>query len=138
MNDTREASVGPAPEASATAPPAAVARAVSNSRNWGMAGHLSAFTVFLGVPFPFLGPLVVWLIKRDEDAYAEWHAREALNFNLSIMLYTFISAVLILLLVGLILLPVLFVSWFVLVIVGSVKASGGEYYRYPFTLRFVS
>ena len=73
-------------------------RTGANSRNWGMAGHLSAFTVFLGVPFPFIGPLVVWLLKRDEDAYAEWHAREALNFNLSIMLYTFVAAVLILLL----------------------------------------
>ena len=103
-----------------------------------MAGHLSAFTVFLGIPIPVLGPLVVWLIKRGEDDYAEWHAREALNFNLSIMLYTVTSAILILLLVGILLLPVVLISWFVLVIVGAVKASGGEYYRYPFTLRFVA
>jgi uncharacterized Tic20 family protein len=103
-----------------------------------MAGHLSAFTVFLGVPFPVLGPLVVWLVKRGEDPYAEWHAREALNFNLSVMLYTIASAILILALVGIILLPVVLVSWFVLVIVGAVKASNSEYYRYPMTIRFVN
>lgn len=108
------------------------------SRNWAMAGHLSAFTVFLGVPLPALGPLVVWLVKRGEDAYAEWHAREALNFNLSVMLYTIASAILILALVGIILLPVVLVSWFVLVIVGAVKASNNEYYRYPLTIRFVN
>ena len=101
-----------------------------------MAGHLSAFTVFLGLPVPVLGPLIVWLMKRGDDDYAEWHAREALNFNISIMIYTIVSAVLILLLIGILLLPVVLLSWFILVIVGAVKASSGEYYRYPMTLRF--
>jgi uncharacterized Tic20 family protein len=110
----------------------------ATSRNWAVAGHLSAFTVFLGVPIPALGPLVVWLVKRGEDPYAEWHAREALNFNLSVMLYTIASAVLILALVGIILLPAVLISWFVLVIVGAVKASNTEYYRYPMTIRFVN
>jgi uncharacterized Tic20 family protein len=110
----------------------------SDSKNWAMAGHLSAFVVFVGIPFPALGPLVVWLLKRGEDPYAEWHAKEALNFNISIMLYTIASAVLILALVGIILLPVVIISWFVLAIVGGVRASNGEYYRYPMTIRFVN
>ncbi len=110
----------------------------SDSKNWAMAGHLSAFTVFLGLPVPVLGPLIVWLMKRGDDDYAEWHAREALNFNISIMIYTIVSAVLILLLVGILLLPVVLLSWFILVIVGAVKASSGEYYRYPMTLRFIN
>ena len=93
----------------------------SDSKNWAMAGHLSAFVVFVGIPFPALGPLVVWLLKRGEDPYAEWHAKEALNFNISIMLYTIASAVLILALVGIILLPVVIISWFVLAIVGGVR-----------------
>jgi len=110
----------------------------NDSKNWATASHLSAFVVFVGVPVPVLGPLFIWLFKRDEDPYAEWHAREALNFNLSIMLYTVISAVLIIALVGLVLLPAVLISWFVLTIVAAVRASNGEYYRYPMTLRFIS
>jgi uncharacterized Tic20 family protein len=122
-----------------TAPHApAVPQLRSDSKNWAMAGHLSAFTVFLGLPVPVLGPLIVWLMKRGDDDYAEWHAREALNFNISIMIYTIVSAVLILLLIGVLLLPAVLISWFILVIVGAVKASNGEYYRYPMTLRFIN
>lgn len=120
------------------APPAAAPQLRSDSKNWAMAGHLSAFTVFVGLPFPVIGPLVVWLMKRGDDDYAEWHAREALNFNISIMIYTIVSAVLILLVVGIVLLPAVLISWFILVIVGAVKASSGEYYRYPMTLRFIN
>lgn len=122
-----------------TAPQAPAAPPLrSDSKNWAMAGHLSAFTVFLGLPVPVLGPLMVWLMKRGDDDYAEWHAREALNFNISIMIYTIVSAVLILLLIGILLLPAVLISWFILVIVGAVKASSGEYYRYPMTLRFLN
>ncbi len=109
----------------------------TESRNWAMAGHLSSFVVFLGVPIPVLGPLVVWLLKRDDDAYAAFHAREALNFNLSVMLYGFVSAVLILALVGIALVPIVLVTWFILTIVAAVKAANGERYRYPMTIRFV-
>lgn len=106
------------------------------SRNWATMGHLSAFVQFVGIP-AFLGPLAVWLLKRD-DPFAADQAKEALNFNISILIYGILSAVAILLLVGLILLPIVAISWFVLVIVASVKASSGETYRYPFTLRFIS
>ena len=79
----------------------------------------------------------MWLIRRD-DPYAEFHAKEALNFNISFLLYGIAAGILILALVGLLLLPIVLVTWFVLVIRGAVKASAGEYYRYPLTLRFVS
>lgn len=109
----------------------------AHSRNWAMAGHLSSYVVFLGIPIPVIGPLIVWLLKRDDDAYVEDHAREALNFNISIMLYTFVSAVLVLAVVGIVLVPVVLIAWFVLTIVAGVKAAGGEIYRYPLTIRFV-
>ena len=108
------------------------------SKNWAMASHLSSFVVFLGVPLPVLGPLVMWLIKRDDgDEYAAWHATEALNFNLSITLYAIASAILIIALVGVLLLPAVLVAWFVLTIVAAVRASKGERYAYPMTMRFV-
>ena len=61
-----------------------------------------------------------------------------MNFNISMMLWLFLAGFAILILVGLVLLPVLLVTWFVLVIVAAVKASNGEPYRYPLTIRFVS
>ena len=123
----------PAHVTTSTAP----APPVSNdARNWATLSHLSAYVAFLGVP-SLIGPLVIWLFKRD-DPYVEYHAKEALNFNISFLIYGMVATFLIIFLVGLLLLPVILISWFVLVIVAAVKASAGEYYRYPMTLRFVS
>jgi uncharacterized Tic20 family protein len=108
----------------------------SNSRNLATLSHLSAFITFVGIP-SLVGPLVVWLLNRD-DSYVERQAKEALNFNISFLIYGVAAAISIVLLVGLIALPVVLVTWFVLVIVAAVKAGNGEDYRYPFTIRFVS
>lgn len=107
----------------------------TESRNWGALGHLSAFALFLGVP-SFVGPLVVWLIRRD-DVFAGDQAKEALNFNISMTIYFIGSVIAILLLVGILLIPVVMLSWFVLTLVATIKASNGEYYRYPATIRFI-
>jgi uncharacterized Tic20 family protein len=124
MTQSAEATVaGPAPVA-------------ADSKNWATLSHLSAFVMFLGIP-AVVGPLVAWLIKKD-DPYVEYHAKEALNFNISFMIYGIAAAISIILIVGLLLLPLVAVTWFVLAIRGSIKASAGEYHRYPFTLRFVN
>jgi uncharacterized Tic20 family protein len=108
----------------------------SNSRNLAMVSHLSAFVTFFGIPSP-VGPLALWLLNRD-DPFVEAQAKEALNFNISFLLYGIVAAISIVLLVGLLALPAVIVTWFVLAIVAAVKASNGEDYRYPFTIRFVN
>ena len=108
----------------------------AESRNWAVIGHLSAFVQFIGIP-AFVGPLAVWLIRKD-DPFATDQAKEALNFNLSIMIYGILAALAIILLVGLILLPIVLVAWFVLVIVAAINASNSTAYRYPLTIRFIS
>jgi uncharacterized Tic20 family protein len=108
----------------------------SQSRNLATLSHLSAFVTFFGIP-SLVGPLVLWLLNRD-DPFVEQQAKEALNFNISFLLYGVVAAISIILLVGLIALPVVLVTWFVLVIVAAVKAGNGEDYQYPFTIRFVS
>jgi len=108
----------------------------SDSRNLAMLSHLSAFVAFVGIP-SLVGPLVVWLLNRD-DPYVEAQAKEALNFNISFFLYGLVAAISIILLVGILALPAVVVTWFVLVIVASAKAANGENYRYPFTIQFVS
>lgn len=106
------------------------------ARRWAAMSHLSAFAAFFGIP-SLIGPLVVWLWQRDLP-YVDEQGKEALNFNISFLIYGIASALLIILLVGLLLLPIVFVTWFVLVIVASVKASAGEDYRYPLTIRFIT
>ena len=108
----------------------------SDSRNLATLAHLSAFVGLFGIP-SLVGPLVVWLIKKD-DPYVEAQAKDALNFNISFLIYGLVAAISIILLVGLIALPAVLVTWFVLVIVAAVKAATGEDYRYPFTIQFVS
>ncbi len=107
-------------------------------RNWGMAAHLSAYLGLFGGIMWFVGPLVVWLAKRDEHPFIEYHAKEALNFNITWTLYTIVAGVSVLVLVGIVLLPVVLVAWFVLPLIAGIKASNGESYRYPMTIRFVS
>ena len=108
----------------------------SDSRNLALLSHLSAFITFVGIP-SVVGPLVMWLLNRD-DPYVEAQAKEALNFNISFTLYGIAAAISIILLVGLLALPAVLITWFVLVIVASVKAANGESYRYPLTIRFVA
>ncbi|MGH8902942.1 MAG: DUF4870 domain-containing protein [Egibacteraceae bacterium] len=106
-------------------------------RNWALGAHLSAL-IGAWVALAFVGPLVVWLIKRDEHPFIATHAREALNFNLSVLLYGVMAWVLSLLLIGIPLLIGIGIAWLVLTIVATVKASKGQGYRYPLTIRFVT
>ncbi len=109
----------------------------TESRNWATLTHLSAFVTFFGIP-SLVGPLVAWVLKKDEDPFVADQAKEALNFNVSFLIYGVVAALSILLLVGILLLPAVLVTWFVLVIQGAVRASKGEYYRYPFTMRLIA
>ncbi len=129
-----ETNVSEPAESVATAPvPTVVSK---ESRNWATFAHLSAFVMFLGIP-SLIGPLVVWLAKKD-DPYVESQAKEALNFNISMLIYAIAAGISILLVIGIIALPVVFVTWFVLVIIAAIRSADGEQYRYPFTIRLVS
>lgn len=106
-------------------------------RNWAMAAHLAAYSVFL-VPIPVIGPVIVWAVKRDEHPFIDHHGREAVNFNLSVLIYAVVAAVSLLLLVGVVLLPLVFLLWFIVTIVAALKAAAGEWYRCPMTIRFLN
>lgn len=108
------------------------------SRMWAMLAHLSAFSGFV-IPFGnIIGPLVIWLVKRDEMSFVNDQAKEALNFNISMTIYMVVSGVLAFVLIGIPLLIVLGIAWLVLVILAAVKANEGMAYRYPLTLRLVN
>ena len=104
---------------------------------WGCAAHWSALVASL-IGLSFLGPLIVMLTKGNESAYVRRQSVESLNFQLSILIYTIVSIVLLFVLVGIILLPIVLLTWLVFTIIGTIRASHGEEYRYPLTIRMVS
>jgi len=128
---------------SSAIPPAGPNAGRDDSRSWALAAHLSA-PVSMIVALAFLGPLIVYLVKKD-DPFVRRHAAEALNFNLSFLLYAvllgLVTIVGLLFVVGILLLPlfaVLAIVWVVLICIAAIKAGQGEDYRYPLTIRFVS
>lgn len=119
----------------------------SEERTWAMWSHLgpllmgvAAMLVTAGALsiFTFVFPLIVMNTIGSRSARVRAHAVESLNFQLSILIYGIVSFVLIFVLVGFVLLPIVGVMWLVFTIIGAVRASRGEEYRYPLTIRMVS
>jgi hypothetical protein len=107
-------------------------------RTWGMLAHLSALA---GLALPLignvLGPLAVWLTRRDESEFVAGHAKEALNFNIAVLLGAIACMLLALVFIGFLLGTALFIYWLVMTLVAAIRASEGQTYRYPFSLRLV-
>jgi uncharacterized Tic20 family protein len=109
---------------------------VQDERNWAVGAHLSSF-VAAWLALGFLGPLTVMLLAGPRSPYVRRHAVEALNFNLSVLIYTVISALLVIVVIGIPMLIAIGAVYLVAIILGAVAASRGEDYRYPLTIRFV-
>ena len=107
-------------------------------RTWNVLCHATALAGFF-VPWAghILGPLIVWLAKRNDSPEINEHGKESLNFQISMLIYNVIAAVLCLVLIGFIILPILHIFNLVLVIVASIQASEGKFYRYPITIRLI-
>ncbi len=113
-------------------------RPSDNARQWAMFCHLSALLCSLVLPALgcVVGPLVVWLTKKS-DPFVDDQGCEALNFNLSMLIWMAIAALLCFVLIGFVLLPVLALLWLIFTIIAAVRARDGVVYRYPLTIRFV-
>ena len=110
------------------------------ARTWAMVAHLSSLVGLLGNGIGFvLGPLVVWLLKKDQHEFVNDQGLEALNFQLTMLIAAVAAFVLALTIIGLVIaIPALFVVAVLAVIfpiVAAVKSKQGHYYRYPLTLR---
>jgi uncharacterized Tic20 family protein len=117
---------------------------VGEERTWALLGHLSAFTAFISGIGCVLGPLVIWLVKRDSLPFAADQSKEALNFNITVLLIAVGLWIITFITIGIgLLLTVplglaLFVYWIVFTIIAAVNANNGIRYRYPMTLRLVN
>ena len=118
--------------------PARASAPTENERTWGMLAHLAALA---GLVFPLignvLGPLFVSIARGDQSAFVAAHAREALNFNITVTLTAVVCALLMLVFVGFLLLAALFIAWLVMTLIAAIRASEGANYRYPFSLRIL-
>ena len=103
----------------------------SDEKSLALLSHLLCLIV--GV----FAPLLIWLLKKDESQFIAEHAKESLNFQISVMIYSIVATILCFVVIGFILFPLLAVFALVVIIIAAVKASKGECYRYPLTIRLV-
>ena len=96
-----------------------------------------AMLCHLGGILGLLPPLIIWLIKKDDSPLVDENGKEALNFQLTILIGVVASWVLMFVLIGIILLPLVWVFNLVMVIIAAVKTNSGEKYRYPICIRFI-
>ena len=89
------------------------------------------------VGFSLIGPLIVWLVKKDESAFINAQGRELLNFQLSFLIYAVVCIPLCFVLIGIPLLIIVGLTSFILTIIGLVKATEGKIYRFPVTIKML-
>jgi uncharacterized Tic20 family protein len=108
-----------------------------DERTWGMLAHLTAFAGFILPLGNVIGPLVVWLVKRDQSGFVADQGKEALNFNISVLLAGAVCVLLMFVFIGILLGVALFIFWLTMTIVAGIKAGEGVRYRYPFAIRLL-
>lgn len=109
-----------------TTPPTA------DEKNLALLSHIGTF---LG---GFVVPLIVWLVKKDESAYVARHAKESLNFQISLIIYFVASAILMFIVVGIVMIFALSIFSLVVVVLATIAGSQGKDYQYPLCIRFIN
>lgn len=84
-----------------------------------------------------IGPIIIWLIKREESAFIDYHGKEYLNFVISYFVYGIVAALSMIILIGFLLAPLVVIAAFVFTIIAAVKAYNGEMYRIPLIFRLI-
>jgi uncharacterized Tic20 family protein len=109
-----------------------------DERSWAMICHLSTLAGFV-IPFGnIIGPLVTWIIKKDEFPLVDDQGKEAINFQISMTIYIIASIILIFLLVGIPLLIALGLFDLIVTVIAAIKANEGIKFRYPLCIRFIN
>lgn len=100
--------------------------------------RLMAMLIYvLSIFVPVLGPLVIWLMKKDESAFVDFHGKEYFNFLISYTIYTFVSSLLTIILIGFIGLAIVGLYAFIFTIIAAIKAYDGQEYQIPLVIRLI-
>lgn len=105
----------------------------SEEKTMAILAHILSIVPGIGI----IAPLVIYLVKKNESSFVAFHARESLNFQITVILMYIVSAILMIILVGVLLIWVVGIVNIVLVIIATIRASEGRFYRYPLSLRLV-
>ena len=119
-------------------PPKPDAAPNADERQWGMFAHLSSLVGLAVGGLTPLGPLIIWLVKKDQSPFVADQAKEALNFQIAIFIASLICVALAMVLIGFFLLPLLFIANIIYSIIGGMEANKGVAYRYPYTIRLIN
>jgi uncharacterized protein len=110
----------------------------NEEKTWATFTHLAGLALYIGIPFGnVLGPLVIWLLKRNEMPFVDEQGKEAINFQISMSIYLIVAGIFVLLLIGILALPILFIVHIIFTILAAIQANKGDAYRYPMTIRFL-
>ena len=91
----------------------------------------------LSIVIGFLGPLIIWLIKKDQSPFVNDQGRESLNFQLTMLIGYIVGGLTVCIFIGGIILPAVWVVSVVFAIMAAIKANSGIAYRYPINIRFI-
>ncbi|MEM9415442.1 MAG: DUF4870 domain-containing protein [Planctomycetota bacterium] len=122
----------PAPAPAAADEATSFAGLSEEEKTMGMLCHL------LGLLTGFVGPLILWLVKKDESRFIDDQGKEALNFQIMMIIGMFASGILMFVCIGYFTFLALFVIDVVFTIQGTLKAKEGIAYRYPLNLRLIT
>jgi uncharacterized Tic20 family protein len=111
-----------------------------DARMWAMICHLGGLGGLIPV-VPIIGsviaPLIIWQVKKDQDPFINEQGKEALNFQISVLIYALVSGLLCFACIGFFLLPAVYIFDLIFLLIAAVKTNDGKHYRYPLTIRFV-
>ncbi|HOQ04155.1 MAG TPA: DUF4870 domain-containing protein [Anaerohalosphaeraceae bacterium] len=99
--------------------------------------NLAVLCHVLGFFTSILGPLILWLMKKDGDAYVEHHGREALNFQITLLIAYLVGGILSFVCIGFVIIAAAWIANIVFSILAAVAASKGQRYQYPVSLRLI-
>lgn len=111
-----------------------------DARKWAMFCHLAGLAGLLPMTPVFgsvIAPLIIWQIKKDEFEFVDEQGKEALNFQISILIYAIAAGLLCFACIGFFLLPAVYIFDMIFLLIAAVKANNGERYRYPLSIRFI-
>ncbi|MGO2128351.1 MAG: DUF4870 domain-containing protein [Pseudoalteromonas prydzensis] len=106
-------------------------------RTWAMLCHLSALAGFIIPMGSIIGPLIVWLVKKDEMPLVAEHGRKSLNFQITMLIAYIVCFILMFAVIGVILLPIVAIFSFIMVVIGAIKTNDGKEFNYPFSLNLI-
>ncbi len=109
-----------------------------DERMWATFCHVAALALFIVPPIGgIIGPLIIWLIKKDDYPLVNDQGKESLNFQITVLIAAIVCFILVFAIIGFVLLPLLALCDLILIIIAAMKANAGEAYRYPFAIRLI-